>query len=316
MKKYNITAMLLALLFVLSASVDAQRVRYTVQLEATSDIEAAREKLGRFKQQGIEVYIVRSDVPGKGTFFRLRTGNFPTQQQARDHGADLKKRGIVSDYFIAPYEEPRKDWSAGPAEKQPVPPAAAAKQPKSDPKPAPPAAEKAPVETANSAGFVTFSDSEYGFSFDHPKYWEGGRFLPNELDAQKIDAGARFKSYQDAAFLNVIWNNVDKANSPDNDNDLIVDVILKSMSASEGTQQLTETSRKVVNENGNIKTLLGLQAVFRTKAQQDPLDFLGRAVIIRSSKGILLAVAFYSKQAQPQVAQIAEQIIASTRVQN
>ena len=49
-----------------------------------------------------------------------------------------------------------------------------------------------------------------------------------------MNAGAMFSSQKDSAFLSVIWNELDKANSLTNENDLIVDVILRSMSASDG----------------------------------------------------------------------------------
>ncbi|QQS48795.1 MAG: SPOR domain-containing protein [Acidobacteriota bacterium] len=309
----------------LCSVVQAQRVKYTVQLEATSILEVARDKAGRFKDQGLDVYIVRSEVPGKGTFYRIRTGVFPSQQVARNYGADLKRRGVVPDYFIAPYEEPRNDWmGVKPVEKKPEAPVKAASAAPSEPpparietKPAEPAPSDISIpETGTTVSFSVFRDPSFGFSLEHPKYWEGGPFSPNDLASQKIDAGAMFKSYQDASFLNIIWNNLDKANSPDNDNDLIVEVILKSMGAGEGTQKMNETSRKVVTEAGAIKTMLELQATFQTKGQEEPLDFLGKAVIIRASKGILLVVAFYSKQSQPYVARIADRIISSVRVPN
>lgn len=347
MKKYILVVWLFA---ALAVSAQAQRVKFTVQLEATSSIEAAREKISRFKQQGLDVYIVRSEVPGKGTFFRLRTGVFATQQLARNYGADLKRRGVVSDYFIAAYEQPLVDRmgedaaSAKPAPKNTAPERPATVAPSASTDSARPPQSRSRLETKPAASnstissspvtpqpampdismpdtgaivsFAMFRDPSYGFSLEHPKYWEGGPLSPNEIASQKIDAGAMFKSYQDASFMNVIWNNLDKANSTDNDNDLIVEVILKSMGAGDGTQQMSETSRKVVTEGGNIKTLLGLQASFRTKGQEEPLDFLGKAIIIRAKKGILLVVAFYSKQSQPYVAQIADRIISSVRVPN
>ncbi len=330
MKKYiSVRITLVGLMIALCSSVQAQRVKYTVQLEATSILEAAREKVGRFRDQGLDVYIVRSEVPGKGTFYRIRTGVFPSQQLARNYGADLKRRGVVTDYFIATYEEPRNDWMGGdaavkPVEKKPEAPVKMASAAPTEPPPAPSRIETKPADpapsdisipdTGTTVSFSVFRDPAYGFSLEHPKYWEGGPFPPNDLASQKIDAGAMFKSYQDASFLNIIWNNLDKANSPDNDNDLIVEVILKSMGAGEGTQKMNETARKVVTEAGNIKTMLELQATFQTKGQEEPLDFLGKAVIIRASKGILLVVAFYSKQSQPYVAQIADRIISSVQV--
>jgi len=84
------------------------------------------------------------------------------------------------------------------------------------------------------------------------------------------------------------------------------------MSSGDGTQ-LKETSRKVVAENGLIKTFLDLKAAFQTQGQPTPLDFLGKAVIIRTTKGILLVVTFYSKDASQSSAPIADRIIASVR---
>jgi hypothetical protein len=84
------------------------------------------------------------------------------------------------------------------------------------------------------------------------------------------------------------------------------------MSSGEGTQ-LQETARKVETGNGLIKTYLDLKAAFQTQGQATPLDFLGKAVIIRAAKGILLVVAFYSKDAPPNAASVVERIIASVR---
>ncbi len=58
---------------------------------------------------------------------------------------------------------------------------------------------------------------------------------------------------------------------------------------------------------------LDLKAAFQTPGQTEPLDFMGKAVIIRASKGILLVVAFYSKDAPANSTTVAERIIGSVR---
>ncbi len=379
----------------------AQSVKYTVQLEAAPTKEAAEEKLKELKGKNVQAYVVRSSVPGKGTFYRVRVGTFLDQNAARKYGADLQRRGVVSDFFIAPYEKPTEDVvaSAAPAKpapapkEQPIKPVVSVKPPEAAPNNSQVAANNVPANSGKSAassataptsapankpandpinspintpannaepkaaaegsftttsvepkaaatsvptttnvepkaaangvpattpvsapapaaGFVRFQDQKAGYSFEYPSYWTGQPLNAKEASDQRVNAGALFKSQEDAAFLNAIWNELDKANNPSNDNDLIIEVILKSMSSGDGTQ-LQETARRVVNENGLVKTYLELKAAFQSQGQASPLDFIGKAVVIRAAKGILLVVAFYSKDAPSNAAGVAERIIAS-----
>jgi CHAT domain-containing protein/Tfp pilus assembly protein PilF len=92
-----------------AGSASAQAILYTVQLEATPALEAAQEKVKQIKAQGMDAYILKSEVKGKGTFFRIRVGNFPTQSDAQKYGADLQEKGIASEFFVARYEPPQRD---------------------------------------------------------------------------------------------------------------------------------------------------------------------------------------------------------------
>jgi hypothetical protein len=336
----------------------AQGVKYTLQLEAAPTKEAAEEKVKQLETKGVQAYIVKSFVPGKGTFFRVRVGLFPNQNEAKRFGADLQRRGVAPDFFVAPYEKPTEDVASAPAPVKPAPAPAPKEQlaqpqapvvsqpppvketpansqvasnnastPPGQPTPGP-AGNPEPKAAANSvpapttpvvtvtaappSGFARFQDPKIGYSFEYPSYWTGQPLSAKEATDQKVNAGALFKSNEDAAFLNAIWNELDKANNPSNDNDLIVEVILKSMSSGDGTQ-LQETARKVQTESGLIKTYLDLKATFLAQGQTSPLDFLGKAVIVRAARGILLVVAFYSKDAPPNAAAAAERIIASVR---
>ncbi|MCI0523923.1 MAG: SPOR domain-containing protein [Acidobacteria bacterium] len=346
-----------SLIFVLSLVgwAGAQGVKYTVQLEAAPTREAAEEKIRQLKTKDVEAYIVKSFVPGKGTFYRVRVGLFPNQNEARRFGADLQRRGVVPEFFIATYEKPTEEVAAKTPPVTPAPAPAPKVQPvKSPPPVTPPAPETpansqvsannvatspgnpatSPVDTPEpkaeptgvtvtttpasapalspSGGFARFQDPKIGYSFEYPSYWKGQPLNAKEASDQRMNGGALFQSSEDAAFLNAIWNDLDKANNPSNDNDLIVEVILKSMQSGEGTQ-LQETARKVQTENGLIKTYIDLKANFQAQGQAAPLDFLGKAVIVRAAKGILLVVAFYSKDAPTNTAGIADKIIASVR---
>src|SRR5262245_10230954 len=171
---------------------------------------------------------------------------------------------------------------------------------------------EAPASTPPS-GYLRFRDPKIGYSFDYPDYWTGQPLSDKEANDQRMNAGAMFSSQKDSAFISAIWNELDKANNLSNENDLIVDVILRSMSASDGISKLEETARRVENRDGLIKTYLDLKAVFQTQEQSAPLDFLGTAVIVRANRGTLLVATFYSKDAAPNVSAAADKIIASAR---
>jgi len=165
-----------------------------------------------------------------------------------------------------------------------------------------------------AASFQRFEERAYGYSFEHPGYWNGGKLNPEELQAQRIDAGAVFRSQEDVAFMNAIWNSLKNANSPAYDNNLIVDLVIKSLSSGTGLQGLSEVSRRMVQEGDQIKTFVDVRTLFRQPRTNQPLEFQGKAVIIRANTGILLVVTFYSKDSAPSMIAAADRIIGSARV--
>ncbi|HEV2664977.1 MAG TPA: SPOR domain-containing protein [Blastocatellia bacterium] len=377
-----------ALALTLFGLAGAQGALFTVQIKASPTRAEAEEEVRQLKAKSISAYIVKSEVPGKGVFYRVRAGVFSNRDDAKRFGANLQQRGVVSEFFVTTYEKSNDEVASRPAPTGPPPTKSTAKanQPAATsgeaPVPTRPAAQKrpdvAPVNTApdeasepasaaanrpttvarnnppansvaansatNSAantptrpapttannpglsasvgeapaatppsGFLRFRDPKIGYSFDYPDYWTGQPLSDKEATEQRMNAGAMFSSQKDSAFISAIWNELDKANSLSNENDLIVDVILRSMSASDGISKLEETTRRVENRDGLIKTYLDLKAVFQTQEQSAPLDFLGKAVIVRANRGILLVAAFYSKDSAPNVAAAADKIIASAR---
>jgi SPOR domain len=373
----------LALVLMLFGPAGAQSATFTVQIKASPTKAEADEEVRQLKAQNISAYIVKSDVPGKGVYYRVRAGIFTSRNDANRFGANLQQRGVVSEFFVTVYEKPADEVASRPAPTGPPPTKAPSKanQPAATPsespaptRPAPPqrrpdtatinnAPGDAPVPDsaaaskpttvartnppANSAanpapntptrpaptsannpglsasvgeapvstpsGFLRFRDPKIGYSFDYPDYWTGQPLSDKEANDQRMNAGAMFSSQKDSAFISAIWNELDKANNLANENDLIVDVILRSMSSSDGISKLEETARRVENRDGLIKTYLDLKAVFQTQEQSAPLDFLGKAVIVRANRGILLVATFYSKDSAATIAAAADKIIASAR---
>jgi SPOR domain len=396
----------LALVLILFGLAGAQGQLFTVQIKASPTRADADEEVRQLKAQNISAYIVKSDVPGKGVFYRVRAGVFSSRNDASKYGANLQQRGVISEFFVTIYEKAADEVASRPAPTSPPPTKPKPNQPATNgadgeaPAPARPATQKRPEsanindapaerpatqkrpESANinnppadtlspdsaaskpttvartnppvnsapanpatntaantptrpapapatnpglsasvgeapaatpPSGFLRFRDPKIGYSFDYPDYWTGQPLSEKEATDQRMNAGAMFSSQKDSAFISAIWNELDKANNLANENDLIVDVILRSMSASDGISKLDETARRVENRDGMIKTYLDLKAVFQTQEQGAPLDFLGKAVIVRANRGILLVATFYSKDAAPNVAAAADKIIASAR---
>jgi hypothetical protein len=165
---------------------------------------------------------------------------------------------------------------------------------------------------APAINFVKFQDPAVSYSFDRPQTWEGGQLDPKDAKDQNMSAGALFKSAEDTAFITAIWNNLEKANSPEQDNDLMIKLILQSMAAD--AHNFTEIGRKVVREGGIIKTYIDMQMSFKPqKPRGKPLEFLGKALIAQTNKGILLVAALYWKDAPSHLAGVADRIIASVK---
>ena len=308
----------------------AQTGRYAVQIEASPARAEAEARVEQLDAQGVDAYLVESLVPGKGHFFRVRVGDFATRAAAEHYGRQLKAQGTVRDFFVAAYEAPEPDAPPNPAQADstlpptpPEPPALPAPIPSSQPDATdstagdrpdtPPTTSPLGSDLPAPASYALYQDADVGYSFEYPRGWVGRQLGPNEMAAQKVTAGAMFKSDRDAAFLSAIWNKLDRANSSDHDNDLVVDLILESLASGNGTKNLKALSRRVIQDGPQIKTFLDLEAAFQVTSRPAPLEFVGKGVIIRASRGVLLLVAFHAKDAPQTVAIDADHIVQSAR---
>src|SRR6266511_2170095 len=62
----------LALVLMLFGLTGAQDATYTVQFKASPTRAEAEEEVRQLRAKNIPAYIVKTDVPGKGIFYRLR----------------------------------------------------------------------------------------------------------------------------------------------------------------------------------------------------------------------------------------------------
>ncbi len=274
---------------------------YVVQLDAFASLEAAQVRLEALQAAGLAVYVVKSEVAGKGTLYRVRHGRFATPAKARQAGTALQSRGVIESFFVAPYEPPLA-WapkSNGPAPSPPPGPALAEEGRAAPPSPP-------------SIRYQEVVDPSSGYSFEVPASWRGG--MVNETDRQRkgIDSGAIFQSPPDQAFVNVVWNGLPNAHQKESE--LILAMILHGLRAGEGVKQLEEISRRVESsKDGIVRTHLELVATFQVAEGEPLLDFEGRAVVLQTPRGILLVSCFYGFDAPPETKAQVEHILASAK---
>ena len=101
----------LSILLFLAVVAASQTGQYTVQIVAAPTQTEAEETVSQLKAKGVDAYVLKSFVSGKGTYYRVRVGAFRNANEARKYGETLKQKGVVPDFFIAPYEAPKESGS-------------------------------------------------------------------------------------------------------------------------------------------------------------------------------------------------------------
>lgn len=72
--------------------------KFTLQLSSFQDRDEATTFVDKIAAAGYEPYIVRSDVPDRGVFYRVRLGHFPEWQAALDAKTEFEKRQHIIAY--------------------------------------------------------------------------------------------------------------------------------------------------------------------------------------------------------------------------
>jgi len=73
---------------------------FTLQLGASPSRDDAERQASRLREKGYAPYIVAAEVPGKGTWYRVRMGSFPTKDAATRYLQDFK-RETQGEAFVA-----------------------------------------------------------------------------------------------------------------------------------------------------------------------------------------------------------------------
>lgn len=86
------------------SAAQAQAPRYTLQVEALDSLNPALKLVQRLKASGTDAYYVKSEVPGKGVYYRVRVGNFPDKASAQRRGLQLCRTGLIRTYYVTLHE--------------------------------------------------------------------------------------------------------------------------------------------------------------------------------------------------------------------
>lgn len=76
--------------------------RYTIQIASFPEQGAAMQMESNLKAKTYPAYVQKTDIPGKGTWYRVRVGKFETKSEAKRFGDDLvEKETSVKSVFVA-----------------------------------------------------------------------------------------------------------------------------------------------------------------------------------------------------------------------
>jgi len=64
---------------------------YSVQVKSTQEREDANRFAARLRDRGYAPYVQTVDLPGRGTWYRVRVGNFETREAAQRYLVDFKR---------------------------------------------------------------------------------------------------------------------------------------------------------------------------------------------------------------------------------
>lgn len=74
----------------------------TIQVASFNDQAQAADRASKLKSLGVDARVVKADIPGKGTWYRVQIGGFASREEASGYGNQLRARGAVQDFIVTP----------------------------------------------------------------------------------------------------------------------------------------------------------------------------------------------------------------------
>ncbi len=80
------------------ATAPSAKVRFTVQIASYPAKDLAEEETKRMKKRGYAAFITASELPDKGTWYRVRLGSFSNKEAAEKLAAELRTKENLSPF--------------------------------------------------------------------------------------------------------------------------------------------------------------------------------------------------------------------------
>lgn len=72
----------------------------TIQIGSFPDQDQANARAAKLQQAGAAARVVKAELPGKGTWYRVQVGGFKSHAKAQDFGNQLRSKGAVQDFIV------------------------------------------------------------------------------------------------------------------------------------------------------------------------------------------------------------------------
>jgi cell division septation protein DedD len=76
----------------------------TIQLGAYKSSGEAQQRVTKLKSAGVEGRVVKAEVPGKGTWYRVQSGRFTNEAEASKHANELRAKGVAQDFIVTGFQ--------------------------------------------------------------------------------------------------------------------------------------------------------------------------------------------------------------------
>ncbi|HEX4947934.1 MAG TPA: SPOR domain-containing protein [Blastocatellia bacterium] len=76
----------------------------TIQVAAYRTPTEAQQAAAKLKSAGVEARVIKADVPGKGTYYRVQSGRFTNEAEASKYAGELRAKGAIRDFIVAGYQ--------------------------------------------------------------------------------------------------------------------------------------------------------------------------------------------------------------------
>lgn len=75
--------------------------RFTIQVGSYPDTSQAEARIAKLSSGGLEARAVRTEIPKRGTWYRVQLGRFHSREEAARFASQLRSTGVIQDFVVA-----------------------------------------------------------------------------------------------------------------------------------------------------------------------------------------------------------------------